>query len=146
MTSCSHWHDSFIDILLTKAEGDEFLFVVSDTVLYVATALQFLQLHTVFVQPLAIGMSFGQLFLDLTIVVDLTLLCIDEQDLTWLQTAFAHHIARFEVHHTHLRGNHHHTTLGNRVSTGTQTVSIQHTTSIAAVAEQQCCRTVPRFH
>ena len=66
-----------------------------------ATAFQFLQLHSVLTKPLAVGMCLGKLFLDLTVVVYFTILRVDEKDFSWLQTTFAHHISWLEVHHTH---------------------------------------------
>ena len=91
-------------------------------------------------------MRLGQLFLDLAIVIDAALLCVDEQDLSGLQTPFAHYIARFEVHHTHFTGHDHHATLGDGVATGTQTVAIEHAACITTIAEEQCGGTVPRLH
>ena len=91
-------------------------------------------------------MGLGQLFLNLAVVIDLTLLRINQQDLTWLQTTFRHHVARLEVHHAHLRGYHHHTLFGDGVATGAQAVTIQHTACVATIAEQQGGRTVPRLH
>ena len=43
-----------------------------------ATALQLLQLDAVGGQPLTVGMLICQLLLDLTIVIDLTLLGVDQ--------------------------------------------------------------------
>ena len=67
-----------------------------------AAALQLLQLHTVLAEPFAVGMRLCQPLLDLTIVVYLAFLCVDEQDLPWLQAPFAHHTGWFKVHHAHL--------------------------------------------
>ena len=91
-------------------------------------------------------MSLGEFFLDLTIVVDLTLLSINQQDLSWLQTTFRYHIARLKVHHANLRGYHHHTLFGDGIATGAQAVSVEHTTCVATITEQQGSRTVPRLH
>ena len=111
-----------------------------------ATALQLLQLHAVLVQPLAVRMRLSQLLFDLTIVVNLTLLGVNQQNLTWLQTTFRHHIAWLEVHHANLAGHNHHTLFGNGVAAGAQTVSIEHSAGIATIAEQQRSRTIPRLH
>ena len=91
-------------------------------------------------------MCLCQLFLDLTVVVDLTFLRINQQDLSWLQTTFRHHIAGFEIHHTNLTGYHHHTLFGDGIATGSQAVSVEHTTSVATIAKEQGSRTVPRLH
>ena len=115
-------------------------------VLHVATALQFLQLHAVLAEPLAVGMGLGQLLLDLAVVIDAAFLRVDEQYLARLQAAFADHVARLEVHHAHFRGHHHHALLRYCIARGAQTVSVEHTAGIAPIREQQCCRTVPRLH
>ena len=91
-------------------------------------------------------MGLGQLLFDFTIVVNLSFLGVNQQNLSWLQTTFAHYVARLKVHDTNLRGYHHHTTLGNGITTGAQTVSVQHTACIATIAKQQCSWSVPRFH
>ena len=146
LTGCGHGDDGLVDILLTKAEGHQLGVEIAHAVIHLTTTLQFLQLHAILVQPVAIRMGLGQLLLNLAVVVYLTFLRINQQDLTWLQTTLRHHIARLEVHHANLRGYHHHTLLGDGVATGAQTVSVEHTTCIATIAEQQCSRTVPRFH
>ena len=102
LTCRGHRDDGLVDILLSEAESDELLLIVAHAVLHVASALQLLELHAILVQPFAIRMCLGQLFLDLAVVVNLTLLGIDEQNLTRLQTPLANHVARFEVHHTNL--------------------------------------------
>ena len=71
------------------------------------TALQFLQLNAVGRKPFAVRMCLSELFLDFTIVVDATFLCVDEQDLSWLQTSLAHHIAWLKVHHAQQRAVRH---------------------------------------
>ena len=146
LTVHTHRHDGVIHIFLTVAEHHLLLQEVIDGVAHVATALQFLQLDTVGAQPLTIGMFVSQLLLDLTVVVDLTLLRIDEQDLTGLQTALFGNFRRIEIHHTHFTGHHHHVVLGDGIARGTQTVTVEQTTGEAAVAEEQCGRTVPRLH
>ena len=87
---------------MSEAEGDELLFEVAHAVLHVTAALQLLQLHTVLVQPLTIGMGLGQLFFNLAVIVYLALLRVDEQDFAWLQAALADYVARLEVHHADL--------------------------------------------
>ena len=102
LSGCRHRDDRLIDVLLSEAEVHEFALEVAHAILHVTAALQLLQLHAVLTQPLAVGMCLGKLLFDLTVVVDLTLLRVNQQDLTWLQAAFRNHVARFEVHHAHL--------------------------------------------
>ena len=66
------------------------------------TALQFLQLHTVLAEPFTVGMGLGQLFLNLTIVIDLAFLSVYQQNLSRLQTPLRYDIAWLEVHHAYL--------------------------------------------
>ena len=73
-----HRHNRLVNVFLAVAEGDEFLLEVVDRVLHLPAALQFLQLHAVFAEPFAIGMCFGQLFLDFAVVPNLAFLCVDE--------------------------------------------------------------------
>ena len=77
------------------------LLQMTDAVFYLATALQFLQLHAVFTEPFPIGVCLGQLFLDFAVVINLTLLRVNQQDFSRLQAPFRHHIARLEVHDSH---------------------------------------------
>ena len=141
-----HRDDGLVDILLAIAEDYEFALQIGHHILHLAPTLQFLQLHAVLCQPLPVGMRLGQVLLDLAVVVNLPLLRVDEQDFSRLQPPLADHVARLKVHHAHLRGHHHHALLGNRIARGAQSVSVEHTTRIASVGEQQGSRTIPRFH
>ena len=101
--ACSgHRDDGLVDVLLTIAELHQPAPKIADAVVYLSAALEFLQLYAVLVQPLPVRMGFGQLLLDLAIVVDPAFLGIDEQDLSWLQTPFGDDITRLEIHHAHL--------------------------------------------
>ena len=88
----------------------------------------------------------GKLRLDFSVIVNLALLSIYKQYLSGLKTSLFGYLCRLEVHHAHLTGYNHHVVLGYRVARRTQTVTVEHTSGVAAVAEQQCGRTVPRFH
>ena len=111
-----------------------------------ATALQFLQLDAVGGQPLTVGMLVCQLLLDLTIVVDLTLLGVDQQNLSRLQTTLLGNLRRVEVHHAHLGCHHHRIVLGDGVTSRTKSVAVEHTTGKTTVREQEGGRTVPWLH
>ncbi len=146
LSGSSHRDDGTVDVLLSIAELDEPPLQMVHAVLHVATALQLLQLHAVLAEPLAVGMGLGQLGLDLAVVVDAALLRVDEQDLARLQSAFADHVARLEIHHAHFRGHHHHTLLRDGIARGAQTVAVEHAARIASVAEEQGGGSVPRLH
>ena len=102
LSGCRHRHNCLVDILLSEAEVHEFLFEIADAILHVTTALEFLQLHAVLTQPLAVRMCLRQLLLDFAIVVNFALLRINQQNLSRLQTTLANDVARFEVHHANL--------------------------------------------
>ena len=102
LTSSSHWHDGLVDILLTVAKLHQLLLQVTHTVLYMTTALQFLQLYTILAEPFTVGMGLGQLLFNLTVVIDLAFLRIYQQNLSRLQTPFRYDIAWLEVHHAYL--------------------------------------------
>ena len=91
-------------------------------------------------------MCLGQLLLDFAIVVYLTLLRIDKQNLTRLKAPLADNVAWLEIHHANFTGHHHHAALGNRVTAGAQTIAVEHSSCIATIAKQQSSRTVPRLH
>ena len=109
-------------------------------------ALQFLKLYAVGRKPLTIRMFRSQLLLDLSIVVDLTLLRIDEQDLAWLQSSLLGYLCRVEVHHAHLRSNYHRTICRDHITCRSQSIAVEHTSRVTSIGEQQSCRTIPRLH
>ena len=146
LTLGSHWDDSTVDIFLAKTEFQFLASEVIHTIFHLTTTAKFLQFNTIGVQPLAIWMLGSQALLDFTIVVDLTLLCIDEENLTRLQTTLLGNLSRIEIHHTYLRCDYHHIVLGDGVAGRTQTISIEHTTGVAAIAEEQGSRTIPWLH
>ena len=146
LTLGSHWDDGTVDIFLAKTEFQFLASEVIHTIFHLTTTAKFLQFNTVGVQPLAIWMLGSQALLDFTIVVDLTLLCIDEENLTRLQTTLLGNLSRIEIHHTYLRCDYHHIVLGDGVAGRTQTISIEHTTGITAITEEQGGRTIPWLH
>ena len=146
LSGSGHRNDGLVDIFLSVAKHHQFGLQVTHAVVYLTSTFQHLQLNAVLREPLPIRMSLSQLFLNLAVVVYLALLGVDEQNLAWLQSTFLHHIARFKVHHAHFAGHHHQPLLGDGVAAGAQTVSVEHSPRITTVAEEQRCRTVPRFH
>ena len=91
-------------------------------------------------------MSLSQALLDFAIIVNLAFLGINQENLTRLQASLLGNLGWVEIHHAHLRSHNHHIVLGDGVACRTQTVSIEHTTSIAAIAEEQGGRTIPWLH
>ena len=116
------------------------------TVVHLTSALEFLKLDTVGAKPLTIRMSGSQALLDFSVVVYLSLLGVDKQNLTRLQASLLGNLRGVEVHHSHLTCHNHHVVLGDGVACGTKTVAVEHTACIASVAEEQGSRSVPRFH
>ena len=142
----SHGDKGSVDVFLSEAEGDELAPEVVHPVLHMAAAVQLLQLDAVLLEPFAVGMGFGETFLDVAVVVDAPFLSIDEQDFPRLQASLAHHVERVEVHHTHLAGYHNHAAAGDGIAAGTQAVAVKHASGVATVGKQQRSRAVPRLH
>ena len=119
---------------------------VLHTVVHLTSALEFLKLDTVGAKPLTIRMSGSQTLLDFSIVVYLSLLGVDKQNLTRLQASLLGNLRGVEVHHSHLTCHNHHVVLSDGIASRTKTVAVEHTTGISTVAEEQGSRSVPRFH
>ena len=101
LSCCGHGHHGFVDVLLAETEVDKLSFIVLHRVLYVASALQLLQLDAVRREPFAIWVCFRKFLLDFAIIINLALLCVNEKNLARLQTSLAHHVVWFEIHHAH---------------------------------------------
>ena len=117
-----------------------------NAVVDLTSRLQFLELYTVCRQPLAVRVLVCKLVLNLTVVVYLSFLRVDEQNLARLQASLLGDLRRVEVHHADLRRHDHGVVLGDGVPCRAQTVTVEHAAGIASVGEQQCCRSVPRLH
>ena len=141
-----HRDDGSVDVFLAEAELQFLAGEVLYRVFHLTSAAEFLQLDAVGVEPLAVRMLGSQTLLDFAIVVYLAFLCVDEENLTRLQTTFLCHLGRIEVHDAYLGGHYHHVVLGDGVAGRAKTVSVEHTAGIASVAEEQSGRSVPRFH
>ena len=146
LTLGSHRDDGTVDVFLAKTELQFLTSEVFYSVFHFSSAAQFFQFYTVGVQPLAVRMSLSQALLDFAIIIDFAFLGINQEDLTRLQTALLGNLGWVEIHHTYLRCDYHHIVLGDGVAGRTQTISIEHTTGIAAIAEEQGGRTIPWFH
>ena len=142
----SHWNDGTVDVFLAKSKFEFVASQVLDAILHLSPTAQFLQLNTVGVQPLAVRMSGGKAFLDLTIIIYLAFLSINQEDLTRLEASLLSNLSWVEVHHTHLGCHYHHIVLGDGVAGRAQTITVEHTTGKAAIAEEQSSRTIPWLH
>ena len=141
-----HGYDGAVDILFAVAEHHFVFYQVGHGILHFASALQFLQLDAVGREPLAVRMGSGKALLDFSVIIDFAFLGVNQQNLAGLQTPLLGNLCGVEVHDTNLTGHYHHVVLGDGVTGGAQTVAVEHTAGIAAVAEEQGCRTVPRLH
>ena len=146
LTLGSHWDDSTVDIFLAKTEFQFLASEVVHTIFHLTATAKFLQFNTIGVQPLAIWMLGSQALLDFTIIIDFAFLGINQENLTRLQASLLGNLGWVEIHHTHLRSHYHHIVLGDGIACRAQTVSIEHTTGIAAIAEEQGGRTIPWLH
>ncbi len=146
LTVHSHRHDGSVNIFFSISEEHFLNQQVADGVLGMTAALEGFQLNTTRSQPFFIWMFTGELFLYLTIIIYLTFLSIYKKNLTRLQSSLLNHLSRGDVHHTHFAGHNHRTTTSDGISCRAQAVTVEHTSCIASVAEQQSCRSVPWFH
>ena len=146
LTLGSHRNDGTVDVFLAKTELQFLASEVFHSVFHFSSAAQLFQFNTVGVQPLAVRMLLSQAFLDFAIIVNLAFLGINQEDLTRLQASLLGNLGWVEIHHTHLRSHYHHIVLGDGVACRTQTISIEHTTGITAIAEEQGGRTIPWLH
>ena len=146
LTLGSHRNDGTVDVFLAKTELQFLTSEVFYSVFHFSSAAQFFQFYTVGVQPLAVRMSLSQALLDFAIIIDFAFLGINQEDLTRLQTALLGNLGWVEIHHTYLRCDYHHIVLGDGIAGRTQTISIEHTTGITAIAEEQGGRTIPWLH
>ena len=146
LTFHCHGNNRGFDILGTISKHHLPTQQIGYGVFHMPSRLQLLQLNAVGVQPLAVRMFARQLLLYLAIIVDSSLLCVDEQNLSRHQPPLLCHLGRVEVHHAYLRCNHHHVVLCDGIASRTQTVPVEHAAGKPSVAEQQSGRTVPRFH
>ena len=132
----SHRDDGSVDVFFAEAELQLFAGEIFHCVFHFTSAAELLQLDAVGVEPLTIRMLGCQTLLDFAIIVYLTFLGIDEQNLTRLQTTFLCHLRWVEVHYAYLGSHYHHVVLGDGVAGWAKTVTVEHTTSIASVAEE----------
>ena len=146
LTLGSHRNDGTIDIFLAKTKLQFLASEVFHTIFHLTSAAQLFQFNTVGVQPLAVRMLLSQALLDFAIIVNLAFLGINQEDLTRLQTALLGNLGWIEIHHAYLRSHNHHIVLGDGIACRAQTISIEHTTGIAAIAEEQGGRTIPWLH
>ena len=146
LTLGSHWDDSTVDIFLAKTEFQFLASEVIHSVFHLTTTAKFLQFYTVGIQPLTVRMSLCQTLLDFAIIVNLAFLGINQENLTRLQTTLLCNLGRIEIHHTYLRCYYHHIILGDGIAGRAQTISIEHTTGITAIAEEQGGRAIPWLH
>ena len=101
-----------------------------------APAFQFVQFDAVAGEPSAVGLGFGKLLFQFAVVVNLAFFGIYQKYLAGLQTTFLFDVTRFKIHYADFTCHYHDVVVRNKVACGTQTVTIQHTTRIASVAEE----------
>ena len=146
---CSvHTHRSqrTLYIFTCKAKGTQPPRIIGNGIRNLTTTTQRIQLNPVGRKPLTIRFGCRQLIFQFAIVIDTSFLGIDQQDFTRLKTTFFLDSFRLEIDDTRLTGYHHHIVFRNQVAGRTQTVTVQHTSGITSIAEQQGCRAIPRFH
>ena len=107
--------------------------------------LQVLQPDQIPVDPLAVGLAAGVVFLQLLVIHDLALDGIHQQHLAGAQAFLDQNILRIAFQHAYLRGQDHAAVLGDVVAAGAQTVAVQHRAHHVAVGEEDGGGAVPRL-
>ena len=105
--------------------------------------LQVLQPDQIPVDPLAVGLAAGVVFLQLLVIHDLALDGIHQQHFAGAQAVFHQNVVRGAGQHAHLRGQDHPAVLGDIVAAGAQTVAVQHRAHHVAVGEEDGGGAVP---
>ena len=104
------------------------------------------QLHQILVQPLAVGLAGGVVFLDLVIVQHLPLLRIDQEHPAGTQTVLLHDMGLVQIQHAHFGSQDQPVVVHEIVPGGPQTVAVQHRPHLLPVGEEDSRRAVPGFH
>ena len=145
-TIFGHGLNNFFDIFAGISKDVEHVAIMRYTMCNFSSAFQFVQFDSVGGKPCAIRLGFSQLALQFVIIVDTSFLCVNQQDFSGLKASFFFYVAWLKIHYTYFAGYYHRVIFCNEVACRTETVSVEHTTSISTVAEEQSGRTVPWFH
>ena len=103
------------------------------------------QVHQVFLQPLAIGLAGRYFSLDFIIRNNSPFIDIHQKHPSGLQATLSAHILRLDLEHAGFRSHNHDVVFGHRVARGPQAVAVQYGPDAGAVAEGNGCRSVPGF-
>ena len=141
-----HRHDGALHVLAGEPEEGELGSEVVDSAAYPAAAAQCIQFDAALGEPFAIGQGFGQLLLELGVVVDTTFLRIDKEDFAGLQASFFTDTFRRDRDDAGLGGHDHCAVIGDEIACGSQSVAVEHTAGEASVGEEEGRRSVPRLH
>ena len=140
-----HRQQNGVDLLVAVAEG---LFQAGQLVGGVGGDLavgdlQVPQLDQVPVDPLAVGLAAGVVFLQLLVVHHFALDGVHQQHFAGAQTVLYQDVVGGTFQHAHLRGQDHPAVLGDVVAAGAQAVAVQHGAHHVAVREQDGGGAVP---
>ena len=140
-----HGQDEGADVLILVAEH---LLQAQQVVAGIAGGLdvgdlEVLQLDEVAVDPLAVRLTAGVVFLQLLVVHDFALDGVHQQHLAGAETVFDQNVLRLTGQHAHLGREDHPAVFGDVVAAGAQTVAVQHSAHHVAVGEEDGRRTVP---
>ena len=112
----------------------------------VASAMQFCKFYTVGLQPFGIIAAVGKLLFDGVVREDFASLAVHNQNLARLKFSVQFDFVSVNVQCASLRSQNQTVVGGDHIARGAQTVAVEHTASVAAVGEDERCRTVPRLH
>ena len=107
---------------------------------------QVFQLELGRLQPVVIGLSVRELFLDLFVFYDAAFLEIDQQHLAGLQAPLALDLFLGDRDHARFRGQDDQIVIGDDVAGGAKSVAVQRGADLAAVGEGDGGGAVPRLH
>ena len=142
----AHWHKGALNVFARKAESAQLAPVIGHGVFNLTPAFERVQLYAVCCKPLAVRQSRSKLFFQFAVVVYAPFLRVDKQNLARLQTPFGADVSGSKTYYAGLACHNHHAAFRYKVTAGAQTVAVEHSPCVPAVAEQQRRRTVPRLH
>ena len=145
-TIVSHRHNGAFHILARKTKHTQALVKIFYCIIHLTSTLQSVQLYAVCREPLAIRESRSKTVFQFTVIIYITLLRINQQNLAWLQTTFFFNFVCLETNYTSLRCYHHHVVLRNEIACRSKSITVEHTSCITSIAKEQGCGTIPRLH
>ena len=141
-----HRGDNLLNFLLVIVESGEESHIVGDIIIHLFAAVDLVEFYAVFGEPVAVGELIGKIFLEKCVIVDLAFLHIYHEHFTGAETSLFFHLRSLKWEDTHFGSYNDGVVVGDEVTCRAQTIAVEHTADISAIAEEQCGGTVPSFH